>query len=155
MRDVIVHQANCVFDVLEQMLRSIPSGEMNVGDKPREVLGRQALHILGAFDRYGRKGHNWSKPFGATYGTFGRRYDADELPSRRKILSYLKTVKEQFAAFIGNLPDGYLSKPAANKRGRYAARLGKYIYLIRHNTLHLGYMRNMMIDRGYKPAEFK
>ena len=155
MRNAILFQSNCIFDVLEDMIRGIPSNVLNAGDKPREVLGRQALHILGVFDRYSTKGHSSSKPLGETHGTFSRRRDAEDLPTRRDILSYLRSVKAQFAEYISNLSDEFFNRKVNTKRGRFSTKLGKYIYMIRHNTLHLGYMRNMMIDRGYKVAEFK
>ena len=128
MRDVILFQSNCIFDVLEEMLRGIPSNELNTGDRPREVLGRQALHILSVFDRYSTKGHNASKRLGDTYGRFGRRHDAEDMPTKREILSYLRTVKTQFAEYIGTLSDEFLSRKVNTKRGRFSTKLGKYIY---------------------------
>ncbi len=155
MRDVICHQSNCLFDVLKEMIGHIPGEELNIGNRPREVLGRQALHILGVFDRYSTKGLNGSKRFGETYGAFGKHFDAEDIPDKPEILTYLERVRAQFEGYINHLSDEFLQKKVQNKRGRFGTNLGKYIYMIRHNTLHLGYMRNMMIGRGYKVGEFK
>ena len=127
MRDAILFQSNCIFDVLEEMLRRIPSRELNTGDRPREVLGRQALHILSVFDRYSTKGRNSSKRLGDTHGTFSRRHDAEDMPTKKEILSYLRTIKAQFAEYISTLSDDFLSRKVNTKRGRFSTKLGKYV----------------------------
>ena len=41
------------------------------------------------------------------------------------------------------------------KNGRFKSNTGRFMYIIRHNTLHLGYIRSEKIKRGYKLGEFK
>ena len=155
MQDVIVNQSNCVFDVLEDMIRNIPPKEINAGDSPTEVLGRQALHILGAFDRYSSKQFRWYKRYGKSYGLFGVKCDPSELPDKKEISKYLTAVRRQFEKHVRALSTEYLSKEVSSRSGRFKTNMGRYIYLIRHNTLHLGYMKALMVRRGYAVDEFK
>ena len=155
MRDVIINQANCVFDVLEGMIRNIPAEAINTGDRPTDVLGRQALHILGAFDRYSSKGFRWYKRYGKSYGLFGVKCDPNEIPGKKEIARYLKAVRRQFEKHVSGLSTEHLSKEVSTRRGRFKTNMGRYIYLLRHNTLHLGYMKALMVREGYAVEEFK
>jgi len=155
MRDILLYQANCTFDVLKDILENIPERKMNVGDEPREVLGRQALHILTVFDRYSEEDVSWSGRFGKSFGLFEVECDASEIPSRDTILEYLSSVRKQFGAHVCQLSDEHLSKEISNRHGRFRTKMGQYLYMIRHNTLHLGYIRAEMIKRGFNVNEFK
>ncbi len=155
MHSEIVFQANCLFDLLEEMLRSIPPKKLCCGQRPKDVLARHALHILEVFEGYGRRGGKPNRCFGVSFGRFGKRFEPEDFPSKAAILSYLKRVKKQFSTYIESLPDDFFGKPKKVKNGRYQTNLGKYIYMLRHNTLHLAYMRRTMSDQGLPIPEFR
>jgi hypothetical protein len=155
MRDVLMDQSLCVFDVLEETIRIIRSSDFKSGERPREVPARQALHIIGTFDRYSSKNYRWSARYGKSIGLFGKKCTKDEIPSKAEVLRYLAQVRRQYVAYVRALPDSYLEKEVKSKPGRFKSNMGRYIYMIRHNTLHLGYMRSELIDRGYKLGAFK
>ncbi len=86
----IVFQANCLFDLLEEMLRSIPPKKLYCGQRPKDVLARQALHILEVFEKYAQRGGKPNLWFGVSYGRFGKRFEPEDFPSKAAILAHLK-----------------------------------------------------------------
>ena len=108
MQNMIVHQALCVLDVLEEMLTTIDEDDVNTGDKPRDVLGRQALHILGAFDAYSSTSFRWSARYGKSIGLFGKKCDPHEMPSKAELLKYLDEMKTQFSGHVTGLSAEHL-----------------------------------------------
>ncbi|MFC1600954.1 DinB family protein [Candidatus Sumerlaeota bacterium] len=155
MQDVLTDQSLCVFDVLEETIKLIKPSDLKSGTRPRDVPARQALHIIGVFDRYSSRNYKWSARYGKSIGLFGKKCSEDEIPSKTEVLEYLSKVKNQYVKYVSSLPAGYLEKEVVVKSGRFKSNMGRYIYMIRHNTLHLGYLRSELIDRGYRLGEFK
>jgi len=155
MRDVLIHQSLCVFDVLDETIKVIGPSDFRSGSRARGVPARQALHIIRVFDRYSSKNCRWYARYGKSIGLFGTKCTKDEIPSKAEVLRYLAQVRRQYVAYVRSLPDTYLEKEVKSKPGRFKSNMGRYIYMIRHNTLHLGYVRSELIGRGYKLGEFR
>jgi hypothetical protein len=156
--DELILQYENLFHVLSVSSRRMSHKQWTSGPTPARTPVRQVCHITGSCDAYA------AQDWGICREHFGRPVDwlnietpADQLPKVKQVLEYVDAARQRLTRWLGAMSNEELCGPAPNPgwAQRGWTPLGHVIYVLRHATLHLGYLRAELNERGLEYGVFK
>jgi hypothetical protein len=147
-----------LFHVLKVTIRPVSHRQWTSGDTPAQTPVRQACHIAGACDGYATGDRDiCERHFGLPVCNFDQEIPADQLPTTEQVLAYIEVVRRHVADWLGDMSNETLlgPRPSPGWSQRGWTMLGHVTYVLRHATLHLGYLRAELGARGIKLGVFK
>ena len=135
---------------LRDAVAKTPDNEWRHGSPDYLTPARLAYHILFTADMYAtHMGYEEYKPH--------RRYKldcedtpSDQLPSREEILTSIDEMEVEAKVWLLSLGDEGLMAPESQYPWTGHIRLGRALYLLRHNQWHIGEINAIMRARGYE-----
>ena len=156
--DELILQYENLFHLLSVTSRRMSHKQWTSGPTPARTPVRQACHIVGSSDAYATG--NWDicrEHFGIQVDSLDVEIPADQLPTVKQVLAYTDAARQRVSRWLGAMSNEELCGPAPNPgwAQRGWTLLGHVIYVLRHATLHLGYLRQELNARGLKYGVFK
>jgi uncharacterized damage-inducible protein DinB len=141
-----------VWNMWEEMIRTIPDDEWTKGDIDYLIPARHLIHVLVCDDAF-------------TGGTTLDQYDGshlfevrewgtppEELPSRDVALAKLADIRVIVGQRLAKLNDAALLEPEELHPWTGKTRMDRLLYVLRHSQHHLGEMNAELTRRGIKAA---
>ena len=149
---ILEDQWTRVWDMWEEMIRTIPDDEWRKGDVDYLVPARHLIHVLSCEDAFTEdipldqyddfklfEVREWGTP-------------AEELVDRDEALSKLADVRVIVGERLAHLDDAALLEPEKVHPWSGQTRMGKMLYVLRHSQHHLGEVNAELSRRGIKAA---
>jgi uncharacterized damage-inducible protein DinB len=154
---VLRDQWTRVWDMWEEMIRSIPDNEWEEGDIDYLIPVRHLVHVLVCEDAFTQdlplEQYDERSLFevrGCGLGT-----PVTKLPNRATALSKLAEIRTNVEEKFSKLDDSALLEIEQVHPWTGETRMGKLLYILRHSQHHLGEVNAEMSRRGIKAATWE
>lgn len=142
----LIEDMNHSWRMLRDAIERIPEEHWRRGEVDYLIPARHVLHAIEAVDFYISPSPNEFK-WGDRFDVDWEGAPADVLPSQAALGEYLDEVSQRFAEWLGGFDDGQVMA-ADEAWGRFASRMARANYVIRHNHQHIGEINAELRRRG-------
>jgi hypothetical protein len=150
----LIFQYNNLFEVLTATIRPLSRKQWVGGPRPSQIPARQACHIIWACEVYATGNLDGCQP---RYGCAMENLDFDIpvalYPTPHQVIHYANEVRGMVKLWLESKTEVDLGASMIHER-RSRTGLGHVLYVLRHATLHLGFLCSELDNRGIKTAVF-
>lgn len=150
----LIDQFGRTWRELRDAVTKTPADEWRKGDTDYLIPARLAYHIVYSADSYAtHRGYKEHRP----YRRFKLNWEAatpDELPSREQLFTYINETEVAVKEWLLGLGDEGLLEEQVDYEWTGERRLGRALYLLRHNQWHIGELNALLCTRGLEPVEW-
>lgn len=144
-----------VWDMWEEMIRTIPDDEWTTGDVDYLIPARHLVHVVVCVDLFTADTpfdqYDPTELFGG--GSWGM--SPEELPSKETALAKLTDTRAAVKERLAKLDDAALLELEKLCAWTGRTRMCKMLYVIRHTQHHLGEVNAELSRRGIKAATWE
>jgi hypothetical protein len=151
--DELLDQFGRMWQELRDALIKTPASEWRSGEIDYLVPARLAYHILRTTDMYAtHMGYEAYKPH--------RKYKLDwegpveALPEREEIFTFINACEVQVKEWLIDLGDEGLMDAEEHYPWTGERKLGRALYLLRHNQWHIGELNAILRTRGFEQIQW-
>jgi hypothetical protein len=150
----LIDQFERSWQELRDALVKTPAEEWIKGTPDYLAPARLAYHILFTSDMYATPmGYEEYKPH-RKYKLDWENTPADQLPSREELFTHINETEVTVKEWLLSLGDEGILEPESQYPWTGQLRLGRALYLLRHNQWHIGELNAVLRARGFEQIEW-